>query len=81
MTQESCEEYGDISSATFSFDNSRKALKDQSASQLRGVDDSIHFPLNSPTPSRYSNLSSTEDELLVTNEQIDLPTLSTRSLP
>ncbi|XP_076106957.1 uncharacterized protein LOC143075436 isoform X2 [Mytilus galloprovincialis] len=57
MTQESTEEYGEMTSSTFSFDKSRKALKDNSASSLRRVDDHIHFPLSSPTPSRYSNFT------------------------
>ncbi|XP_071161708.1 uncharacterized protein [Mytilus edulis] len=57
MTQESTEEYGEMTPSTFSFDKSRKALKDNSASSLRRVDDHIHFPLSSPTPSRYSNFT------------------------
>ncbi|XP_061166504.1 biorientation of chromosomes in cell division protein 1-like 1 [Saccostrea echinata] len=47
MTRESCEDYENFSTSTFSFENSQRALKERSGSSLRDVDDQINFPMYS----------------------------------
>ncbi|XP_060075868.1 uncharacterized protein LOC132555537 [Ylistrum balloti] len=60
MTRESKEEYGSFSTSTFSFDRSKKALHNTTASSLRtsGVDENINFPLTSTCPKSYGSTSS-----------------------
>ncbi|XP_021373122.1 nuclear pore complex protein DDB_G0274915-like isoform X2 [Mizuhopecten yessoensis] len=60
MTRESKEEYGSLSTSTFSFDRSKKALHNTTASSLRtsGVDENINFPLTSTCPKSYGSTSS-----------------------
>ncbi|XP_062583048.1 dual specificity protein kinase splB-like isoform X2 [Saccostrea cucullata] len=47
MTRESCEDYENISTSTFSFEKSQRALKERSGSSLRDVDEQINFPMYS----------------------------------
>ncbi|XP_033748219.1 LOW QUALITY PROTEIN: uncharacterized protein LOC117333170 [Pecten maximus] len=60
MTRESKEEYGSFSTSTFTFDRSKKALHNTSASSLRtsGVDENINFPLTNTCPKSYGSTSS-----------------------
>lgn len=60
MTRESKEEYGSFPQSTFTFDRSKKALHNTTASSLRtsGVDENINFPLTSSCPKSYGSTSS-----------------------
>lgn len=62
MKKESTEEYDYTSTSTFSFDRSKKALDNKTASSLRAsssrVDESINFPLSSTCPRSYGSTSS-----------------------
>ncbi|KAJ8312863.1 hypothetical protein KUTeg_010236, partial [Tegillarca granosa] len=75
MQLESTEDYngGTYGSSTFSFDSSKKALQDRSASSLRGlddrnasssrgVDDSINFPIYSRHQNFRQNYGSTSSD-------------------
>jgi hypothetical protein len=62
MTFESCEDYENTSTSTFTFENSQRALKDKSASSLRDadVDDQINFPIYSRHSRFYGSTSSNQ---------------------
>ncbi|KAK3084482.1 hypothetical protein FSP39_014253 [Pinctada imbricata] len=70
MKLESVDDFGDVSTSSFSFENSQRALQDRSGSSLReiNVDDAVSFPIYSrhrpQTGATYggSNYGSTSGE-------------------